>query len=94
MPSQITLIPIFLLFNPSNFTFTFVSNNILMGNPDFFLRLDFKVVTDSASSNWEVVKRVECIIVMLFGVEMKDGKDPFAIWIWFERVVINMGSKV
>lgn len=79
-----------MLFNLSIFTTTIVSIKIVKGSPAFLFRSDFKDETESTSSTCDAIDRVECIIVMLFGLLVNPGNDPFAKTTSFESAVMEI----
>lgn len=79
MSSHITLIPTFLLFNPSIFTVTLVSISIFNGIPFFFFRSGLKLLTVSASRSLDVVITTPLNVVSFLLLLMNAGNVPLPI---------------
>lgn len=91
IPSQLTLIPTFLLFTRPIFTFTFVSISIVRGIPPFFFRSDLRLVTDSASGSSAPDKKARKTVWFLVPL-VKAGIEPLARRTELEKVERVKGS--
>lgn len=79
IPSHVTLIPTFLLLNPSIFTSTLVSISSFNGTPPFFFRSDLNPLTESESRSCDVETRIARKVVRFLLALVKAGTVPFPI---------------
>jgi hypothetical protein len=81
IPSQVTLIPTFFVFNPPTFIFTFVSISIFnITDPFslfFFFRSDLNEFTASTSRSFDPETTTFLKLVWFFLLKLKAGKVPF-----------------
>lgn len=86
MSSHVTLIPTFLLFKLSIFTFTFVSIWISSGIPLFLFRSDLNDVVESVSRSCDAEMIARNVVSFFFSL-VNAGIVPLPIWTELEEAV-------